>query len=72
MDLAVVVYAPGNVQRARLMKRDGILDETAQNILNHQEDIEDKKLKADFIIDNSKSESELNEEIEQFLRKILY
>lgn len=72
VDLAVVVYAPGNVQRARLMKRDGILDEMAQNILNHQEDIEDKKLKADFIIDNSKSESELNEEIEQFLRKILY
>jgi dephospho-CoA kinase len=72
VDLAVVVYAPRNVQRARLMKRDGILDEMAQNILNHQEDIEDKKLKADFIIDNSKSESELNEEIEQFLRKILY
>ena len=72
VDLTVVVYAPRGVQRARLMKRDGILDEMAQNILNHQEDIEDKKSKADFIIDNSQSETELREEIEQFLRKILH
>lgn len=72
VDLSVVVYAPRSVQRARLMKRDGILDEMAQNILNHQIDIEDKKLRADFIIDNSKSESELGEEIEEFLRKALH
>lgn len=72
VDLSVVVYAPRNIQKARLMRRDGILDEMAQNILNHQEDIEDKKLKADFLIDNSLSETELAEEINQFLRKILH
>ena len=69
VDLSVVVYAPRNIQRTRLMKRDGISEEMAKKILNHQEDIEDKKLKADFIIDNSLSEAELNEEINQFLSK---
>jgi len=72
VDLIVVVYAPRNIQCARLMKRDGVLDDMAKNILNHQQDIEDKKSKADFIIDNSMSESELGEEIEKFLKKVLH
>jgi dephospho-CoA kinase len=33
-------------------------------------DIEEKKAKADFIIDNSKSESELAEEINRLLHKL--
>ena len=69
-DLNVLVYAPRKVQRIRLMKRDGHLEEMAENILNQQMDIEDKKLKAEFIINNSLTEEELAEEINQFLRQI--
>lgn len=69
-DVKVLVYSPRKVQRARLMLRDGHLESMADNILNQQMDIEEKKLKADFIIDNSQTEAELTEEINQLLRQI--
>jgi dephospho-CoA kinase len=69
-DLTVLVYAPRKIQRARLMNRDGHLEDMANNILDQQMDIEEKKLKADFVIDNSQTEAELTEEVNQFLRQI--
>lgn len=69
-DLTVLVYAPRSLQRARLMKRDGLSEELANNILSQQMDIEEKKLKAEFIIDNSQSEAYLTEEIKKFLQQI--
>lgn len=71
VDLTVTVYAPRKIQEARLMKRDGILEDLAKKILDQQMDIEDKKLKADFIINNSFSHEELIQEVEEFLRQIL-
>ena len=69
-DMTVLVYAPREIQRKRLMKRDNVLEEMAETMLNSQMDIEEKKAKADFIIDNSKSESELAEEINRLLHKL--
>lgn len=69
-DVTVLVYAPRKEQRARLMKRDGHLEAMANNILDQQMDIEEKKLKADFVIDNSRTEADLTEEVNQFLRQI--
>src|SRR5690606_13710936 len=40
VDLRVLVYAPRKIQRARLMKRDGHLEEMAERILDQQMDIE--------------------------------
>lgn len=71
VDVNVLVYAPRKIQRERLMNRDGILEGLAESILDQQMDIEDKKMKAQFIIDNSQAETELAEEIKQFLRQIL-
>jgi dephospho-CoA kinase len=68
-DINVLVYAPRKIQRARLMTRDGHLEEMANNILNQQMDIEEKKLKAQFFIDNSQTEEDLAENINQFLRQ---
>lgn len=70
-DLSVVVYAPRKIQRARLMMRDGHVEAMAENILNHQMDIDEKKEKADFIIDNSDGMAELAAEVDQFLLQIL-
>lgn len=70
-DLNVLVYAPRKIQKARLMTRDAQLEDMANNILDQQMDIEDKKLKAEFVIDNSQTEAELAEEVKQFLRQIL-
>lgn len=70
-DLIVLVYASRKIQTSRLMKRDGQSEEMAKNILNQQMDIEEKKLKSEFIIDNSKTKADLAQEVNKFLRQIL-
>lgn len=68
VDKTILVYAPRKVQVARLMKRDGHVEEMALNILNQQMDIEEKKERAGFIVDNSGTFEELAEEVKQLLR----
>lgn len=69
IDLTVVVYAPRKVQLARLKTRDGTLEELAKKILDQQMDIEEKKTRADIVIDNSQTEQELAEEVNRLLRQ---
>jgi dephospho-CoA kinase len=69
-DLTVVVYAPREVQRQRLMQRDGSSPELADKILDHQMDIELKRGRADFVINNSSDEENLAKEVESFLRQV--
>ena len=70
-DVTVLVYAPQKVQAERLIKRDAHSEELASTILGQQMNIEDKKLKAEFIIDNSGSKADLTEELDKFLRQIM-
>ncbi len=70
-DLNVLIYTPLTIQRQRLMARDNHTDEIANNILNQQMDIESKKSKAEFIIDNTRTQAELTEEVNNFLRQIM-
>ncbi|MEK3766983.1 dephospho-CoA kinase [Paenibacillus sp. FSL R7-0048] len=49
----VVVYVPRDMQIARLMERNRLSLEEAEARLNAQMDIEQKRNKADYIIDNS-------------------
>jgi dephospho-CoA kinase len=69
VDMRVVVYTPAKIQKARLMERDGHEEEMALMIMAAQMDIEVKKNKADFVIDNSATLVELAEEVNQFLRQ---
>lgn len=71
VDLVVLVYAPRKIQRARLIVRDGSTEALAEAILMNQLDIEDKKLKANYIIDNSQTEAELDLEVKNFISKVL-
>lgn len=60
----VVVYAPIDVQRQRLMKRDagnGFDEEQARNRINSQMPIEKKCERADYVIDNGGSKQKLEE-----------
>ena len=68
-DLNALVYASRDVQLARLISRDQISEMMANQILNQQMDIEEKKIKTDFIIDNSRTQNELLEEVKSFLQK---
>jgi dephospho-CoA kinase len=69
VDMKVVVYSPAKVQKARLMVRDGHEEAMALTIMASQLDIEEKKSKADFVIDNSATLVELAEEVNQFVRQ---
>ncbi len=71
VDVNVLIYAPRKIQRERLMYRDRLKEDLADSILDQQMDIEEKKLKAQFIITNSKSERELADEIKEFMRQVL-
>ena len=70
VDIKVVVYSPEKIQKARLMERDGHEEAMAETIMATQLDIEEKKEKADFVIDNSATLEELAEEVNQLLRQI--
>lgn len=54
-DYIIVVYSPEKVMIERIKLRDGLNDEEIKNRLRSQISIEDKKSKADFVIDNSGS-----------------
>jgi dephospho-CoA kinase len=66
----VVVYAPIEVQRKRLMIRENFTKEEAQKRIDAQISIEDKRIRADFLINNSFDRKFLNEEIEKFIKYI--
>jgi len=66
----LVVYAPKEIQIDRVIKRDNVSKEQAKAVLNNQLDIETKKQKADFVIDNSKDLKNLQKEIENFINMI--
>jgi len=67
----VVVYAPKELQWERVLKRGFEPDETKKSIIKSilevQLDIEEKKKRAKYIIDNSKDLKHLQKEIEKFL-----
>ncbi|GAX86742.1 dephospho-CoA kinase [Lebetimonas natsushimae] len=69
-DKVLVVYAPKDLQIKRVMNRDMVDEKGALSIINNQMDIEEKKKRADFIIDNSKDLKHLQREIENFLDMI--
>jgi dephospho-CoA kinase len=71
IDRNVVVYTPKDVQVKRLMKRDKSSQEEALSRINNQMDIEEKKKRAFYIIDNSKDLTSLIAEVERVKNEIL-
>ncbi|NOQ32370.1 MAG: dephospho-CoA kinase [Helicobacteraceae bacterium] len=65
-----VVYTPKEVQLARFMKRNGFEEEEALKRIESQMNIEAKKKKATWVIDNSKNLKHLQAECEEFVEKI--
>ena len=63
----VVVYTPKEIQIQRLMNRNKISLNEAQKLVNLQKDIEEKKEKATYVIDNSKDLKHLQKEVDIFI-----
>ena len=64
----VVVYAPAALQKKRLKKRNRLSEKEIKNRLKSQMPIEQKKKKADFVIDNSGSLIVTRQQVQNFLR----
>lgn len=62
-----VVYAPRNIQLERLKKRNQMDDSTAQVRIDAQMNIEEKRKKADVVIENTSSQENLYQQIKQRL-----
>ncbi|MGE4517818.1 MAG: dephospho-CoA kinase [Arcobacteraceae bacterium] len=71
IERSVVIYTPKSLQIERLMKRDNISEEEALLKISNQMDIEKKKELATFIIDNSSSLKNLQNEVENLKEKLL-
>ncbi|MCK9859295.1 dephospho-CoA kinase [Paenibacillus sp. ATY16] len=65
-DGVMVVYVPQALQLKRLMERNGIAEEEAQRRIGLQMDIEQKRGRADWVIDNSGSLDETRRQVGDF------
>ena len=67
-DVSICVYSPRSVQLERLVKRDNISIDLAETILNKQLDIEEKKKKADLVLENLGNHTDLNHNFIKILK----
>ncbi|ADR32769.1 dephospho-CoA kinase [Sulfuricurvum kujiense DSM 16994] len=67
---SVVVYTPKALQLERFMKRNGFSEEESLRRIESQMDIEEKKKRATWVIDNSSNLKHLQCECEQFVESI--
>ncbi|MGL5042298.1 MAG: dephospho-CoA kinase [Culicoidibacterales bacterium] len=70
MDEIIVVYAPFEAQIHRLMERNHFEYEDALKRISSQISIEEKKGKADFVIDNSGTKMQLYRNFREILKQI--
>jgi len=68
---SIVVYIPKDKQLERLMQRDGSMQEEAQERIDSQLDIEEKKQLGTYIVDNSQDLKHLQQEYDRVKKEIL-
>ena len=66
-DAIMVVYVPEKTQIARLMERDELTVQQARDRIASQLPIEEKKARADIVIDNSQTIAETYEQVQNWL-----
>jgi dephospho-CoA kinase len=67
LELVVVVWAPREVQRARLVRRDGLSEAEADARLAAQLDVDEKAARADAVIENAGAPAELGPKADRLL-----
>lgn len=68
-DKILLVYAPKNIQLERIIKRDNRTKEEAENIINSQINIEEKKKKSDYVINNTESIENSEKQLEKIIKE---
>lgn len=70
VDAVVVVSAPANIQKQRVLEREGMTEEAFEGILAKQTSDVEKRRRADYVIDTSKGFDHARERIRDILREI--
>ena len=70
VDCVVVVSAPPDVQRARVLERPGMTEEKFTDILAKQVPDSDKRAAADFIVDSSVSVADAHRQVKEILAAV--
>jgi dephospho-CoA kinase len=70
VDLVIVVYAPRNAQEERLRNRDGMSEDDARSRLDAQMPIEDKRRRADRLVDNGKTLEHTRWQVERLIEEL--
>lgn len=65
----MVVYVPQNVQLERLMERDKLTEEQALSRIRAQMSIEEKKKRADILIENQGDLLETERQLDEFWKR---
>ena len=71
LDAIIVVSAPAQVQRERVMARDGMTEAKFADILALQMPDEEKRARADFIIDTGTSYEQTRQRVREVLTKLM-
>jgi len=71
-DAVLLVYVPKATQLERLMAREGMTSDEAKVRIELQMDMEEKKQRADYIIDNSSTLEHTQRQIEKIWRELGY
>lgn len=69
-DVILLVYASKQVQIKRIVQRDGRTEEEAESIINSQIDLEFKRKRSDYILENNGTLEHLYAETDKILKKI--
>lgn len=69
-DGVIVAYSPESLMKERIRQRDNLSDEEIENRIRSQISIEEKKQRADYVIDNSKEKSQTKKQTLELIKKI--
>lgn len=70
VDVTIVVSAPPEIQRERVLARPGMVPEKLDQILSRQMPDEEKRQRADFVVDTSRSIPETEAQIDRIMNQL--
>jgi dephospho-CoA kinase len=70
VDVTIVVSAPPEIQRERVLARPGMVPEKLDQILSRQMSDEEKRQRADFVVDTSRSIPETEAQIDRIMNQL--